>query len=69
MSYETPIQTQIRYGYRYGHGDTAKLKNTGHGTRHAYTIYISFKLLTNKLSTNTKMNLIYQSNIKKSEKW
>jgi len=39
----------------------AKLKNTGHDMH----IHISFKLSTNKLSINTKMNLIYQSNIKK----
>jgi len=31
-------------------------------------IHISFKILTNKLSTNKKMNIIYQSNIQKSEK-
>jgi len=31
-------------------------------------IHISFKFSTNKLLTNTKINVIYQSNIQKSEK-
>jgi len=27
----------MKLGYGHGYGDTAKLKNIGHGTRHAYT--------------------------------
>jgi len=45
-----------------------KLKNIEHRTRHMY-IDISFKILINTLSTNTKINLIYLSNIQKSKKW
>jgi len=44
---------------RHRHRDTTKLKNIEHGTRHTS--------LTNTLSTNIEMNLIYLSNIKK--KW
>jgi len=50
---------QIRH--RHGYGDTAKLKK--HSTLDTFIYMLSLKLSTNTLSTNTKMNLIYLSNI------
>jgi len=48
--------------YGYGHEDTIKLKK--YRTQDTMCIYmLSLKLSTNTLSTNTKMNLIYLSNI------
>ena len=49
-------------GYGYEHEYTTKLKK--YRTRDTVCIYmLSLELPTNTLSTNTKMNLIYLSNI------
>jgi len=39
FNFRHEISISIKPGYRHGHGDTAKLKNIGHGTQHAYTYY------------------------------
>jgi len=61
-SYIARIRTRVQRWHGHGYVDTAKLKK--HRIRDTSCIYmLSLKLSTNTLSTNTKMNQIYLSNI------